>query len=80
MTSHLSSDTQTCLISGTGWKEEKEQKGGGGVVHLCRGTSYRLRGLKIPRKTGRKVSVRRMIKYMEEEELEMHLTVRVAFN
>ena len=77
MTSHLSSDTQTCLISGTGWKEEKEQKGGG-VVHLCRGTSYRLRGLKIPRKTGRKVSVRRMIKYIEEEE--MHLTVRVAFN
>ena len=80
MTSHLSSDTQACLISGTGWKEEKEQKGGGGgvVVHLCRGTSYRLRGLKIPRKTGRKVSVRKMIKYMEEEE--MHLTVRVAFN
>ena len=77
VTSHLSSDTQTCLISGTGWKEEKEQKGGG-VVHLCRGTSYRLRGLKIPRKTGRKVSVRRMIKYMEEEE--MHLAVRVAFN
>ena len=31
-----------------------------------------------PRKTGRKVSVRRMIKYMEEEE--MHLAVRVAFN
>lgn len=63
-----------------GGKKKKSKRGGGGVVHLCRGTSYRLRGLKIPRKTGRKVSVRRMIKYMEEEELEMHLTVRVAFN
>ena len=65
-----------------GGKKKKSKKGGGGggggVVHLCRGTSYRLRGLKIPRKTGRKVSVRRMIKYMEEEE--MHLAVRVAFN
>ena len=61
-----------------GGKRKKSKKGGGGVVHLCRGTSYRLRGLKIPRKTGRKVSVRRMIKYMEEEE--MHLAVRVAFN
>ena len=65
-----------------GGKKKKSKKGGegwgGGVVHLCRGTSYRLRGLKIPRKTGRKESVRRMIKYMEEEE--MHLAVRVAFN
>ena len=61
-----------------GKKKKSKRGGGGGVAHLCYGTSYRLRGLKIPRKTGRKVSVRRMIKYMEEEE--MHLTVRVAFN